>query len=185
MIYVTFKAIGARTFVAAANLYLFVISKTPDMRPTLSHLLGAMLIIVLFSACKKEETTTATETESSGSNCDYSTILDQNLYFNGPADSLSFESIEINESCLSITFSAEGCDGSSWNVNLYESMENDPSSPTLKFLRLSLDNDETCGDTVTETISYDLSPLHDNSADSPRTLNLHFTGTGLQYVYTY
>lgn len=94
--------------------------------------------------------------------CDFMTIESANLYENAPNDDLIINSITLIDDCMIFEFSAGGCDGSTWEVQLIDSGQILESFPIQRNLRLSLNNQEDCEAFVTKSLSFDIANLQDD-----------------------
>ncbi|PZD76815.1 hypothetical protein DNG35_10685 [Mesonia sp. K7] len=115
-------------------------------------------------------------------NCDFDTIISDDLYANAPSDQLSITDLSILDDCLQITFSASGCDGNSWVVKLIDSGEISDSSPAQRDLRLSLENNEACTAVPSKTYTFDISELQ---IPNDSEVNLNITNSDDQILYEY
>ena len=107
--------------------------------------------------------------------------ISDKLFRNGPNDELELLSAEILNDCLIIEFTASGCDGSAWEVKLFDANAIKESYPVQRDLRLSLKNQEICDAVITKTLSFDISPLQ---LDYDKIL-LNLTNSGEQLLYEY
>ncbi|MEL6863184.1 MAG: hypothetical protein AAFP19_02140 [Bacteroidota bacterium] len=98
------------------------------------------------------------------SNCDFELVFSIDQFNNGPADPLIFKNVEIVDNCMQITFSAGGCDGESWEMELIDSTLVLDSDPAQRTLRLSLRDMEDCEALITKEVSFDLSALKENDS---------------------
>jgi len=91
--------------------------------------------------------------------CDEATQIDEDAYDNGPKDFVNIMEATIDGDCLTITYSASGCSGDSWEVNLFDSGAVAESEPEQRYLRLSMTNPEACLAVFTKSRSFDISNL--------------------------
>jgi hypothetical protein len=118
------------------------------------------------------------------SNCDKDVIISQTEYENAPNHFVSIIDMKIADNCLKIKFSASGCDGSSWNVELIGLGNYDKSNPPQTTLRLSLDNPEDCLAVITKEVSFNLEPLVEYFRHhGTNQLYLNISGKGILYEY--
>ena len=96
---------------------------------------------------------------NSQSNCDKNVIISQIEYENAPNDPVSIVDMKIVDNCLKIKFSASGCSGNSWKVELIGLGNYDKSNPPQTTLRLSLYDKEACEAWITKEVSFNLEPL--------------------------
>lgn len=92
-------------------------------------------------------------------NCDFETLISEEEFENAPNDQLAIQSLEIDENCLKISFSASGCDGNTWEVKLIDSGNILEAMPPQRNLRLSLMNNEACLAVITKEMSFNISNL--------------------------
>ena len=91
--------------------------------------------------------------------CEKGTVISQERYSNAPSDELTLNSLDIENDCLKINFSASGCNGESWKIELIDSGSIKESDPPQRDLRLSLDNDELCEAYITRELSFNIKEL--------------------------
>ena len=113
--------------------------------------------------------------------CDLGTVISENSYRDAPSGELTINSIEIENDCLKINFSASGCSGESWKVRLIDSGSIKESDPPQRDIRLSLDNEEMCQAYITQELSFNISGL---KVDGGRVV-LILTNSGDQILYEY
>jgi len=101
------------------------------------------------------------------SNCDKDVIISKTEYENAPNDFVVIENLKIEGNCLKIKYSASGCSGNSWIVelidsgNVYYSIATAyyPTYPPKRILRLSLDDREECEAWITQEMSFNIEDL--------------------------
>jgi hypothetical protein len=141
-------------------------------------ILMILILVIGFMSCKNDDDGSIPEEN----NCDFESLINADLYENSPSDQLSIINLEINGNCLEVTFSASGCDGNSWNVNLIDAEQILESLPGQRNLRLTLENNESCLAVITKVSSFDISGLQ--ISDDNRVL-LNITNSGDQILYEY
>ena len=110
--------------------------------------------------------------------CDLGTVISQSLFINAPSDELTLNSLDIENDCLKINFSASGCNGDSWKIELIDSGSIKESDPPQRDLRLSLDNGEAF---ITRELSFNIKEL---KVEGGRVwLNLSNSGDRILYEY--
>jgi hypothetical protein len=139
-------------------------------------ILTLLLIGFLISGCSDDDD------NENLTNCDFETIVSAEQYDNGPSDQLNINSLEINDNCLKINFSASGCDGNSWEVKLIDSEAIMVSNPIQRNLRLSLKNNEDCTAVPNKILTFDISELQ-ISDDNQVYLNITNSDDQILYVY--
>jgi len=113
--------------------------------------------------------------------CDFGTVISQERYRIAPSDELTINSLEIENDCLKINFSASGCNGDSWKIELIDAGSIKESDPPQRDLRLSLDNDELCEAFITRELSFNISRL---KVEGGRVV-LNLSNSGDQILYSY
>ncbi len=114
--------------------------------------------------------------------CGPGVTVDKNLYDKGPKDHATIIDASIIGDCLTISYSASGCDGNSWIVKTFDSGDVAESEPEQRYIRLSLDNPEACLAVFTKDISFDLVPLQIPN-NGVLLLNIQDYDTQLRYEY--
>jgi len=92
-------------------------------------------------------------------NCDKDVIISQREYENTQNQRVAIIDMKIVDDCLRIKFGSSGCDGRSWIVELIDLGTIAESFPCQRFLRLSLDNKESCTAYITKEISFNIKDL--------------------------
>lgn len=82
---------------------------------------------------------------------------DSGLFSNGPNDNHVVNNVQIDGDCMFIEFSAGGCSGDSWEVELYGSEATTFSEPPQRSIRLSLLDAEECEAWISKSVSFDIS----------------------------
>jgi len=114
--------------------------------------------------------------------CDESTSINEALYNDGPKDFIDIKDASITGDCLTISYSASGCSGDSWEVNLYDSGKVAESEPEQRYLRLSMMNPEACLAVFEKERTFDISNLQ---IENNGTLILHLEDYEESLRYTY
>ena len=109
-------------------------------------------------------------------------IISAELFENAPSDQLTINSLAIVNDDLTISFSASGCDGDSWELKLIDSEEVFESNPPQRELRLSLKNEELCQAFITRELTVDISNLQ--LADTNQ-IELNLTNSDDSILYEY
>ncbi|NLO69834.1 MAG: hypothetical protein GX102_02550 [Porphyromonadaceae bacterium] len=136
---------------------------------TLPIVVGVML---LFYACN--------ESQELPTDCDKTVIVSKSEFKNAPNDPFKINKLEIIGDCLKITFSSNGCDGTSWKVKLIDAGIVAESYPVQRTLRLSLENKEMCGVNIVKEISVDIRKLQIEEYDK---IWLSVSEKGILYEY--
>lgn len=111
-----------------------------------------LLISLLLFACS-DDIVNATPSGNS------SIIVDAVQYSSAPDDELSITAVSVANDSLFITFSASGCDGSSWDIKLIDSQKIAESLPVQRYIRLSLSNPETCEAIISKEVAFSISEI--------------------------
>lgn len=129
-------------------------------------------LIVLASSCKKDN--------QRNEDCDQNVIVSANAYNNQPSDPVTIQKLQIDGDCLSVTFSASGCDGNSWIVKLIDYEAIVKTNPPKRTLRLALDNKQLCDALITKTISFNIKSLQIKGTGK---VTLTIAGNSILYKY--
>ena len=86
--------------------------------------------------------------------CDFTAFIDLDLYNEPSQSEFAIESAQINDNCLDITFSASGCDGVSWVVQLVSDIPLQAGDFGGANLSLKFTNPEVCEAYITKTYSF-------------------------------
>ncbi|MEM9920234.1 MAG: hypothetical protein AAF990_19215 [Bacteroidota bacterium] len=111
------------------------------------------------SSCSKDD-------DTASSQCMFDVVFSAQQFVNGPSDELRINHLTVENDCLTIVFSAAGCTGDTWKINLVDSESSLDTDPARRSLRLVLKNDELCEALVRKEVSFDLSILQDHMANS-------------------
>ncbi|MCX2745566.1 hypothetical protein OO013_16920 [Mangrovivirga sp. M17] len=111
--------------------------------------------------------------------CDQEIIMSDDLFENAPSDPLTIESTSLYGNCLTITFSAGGCDGSTWQFDLIGQQKTIPEGLPRHFMRLSLKDNELCEALIRKQVSFDLNPALGNS----NRVTLTLTNNNEEIIY--
>ncbi len=121
------------------------------------------------------------ENDKEQPSCDQYTIISDSEFKKASQDNVSIAGMEINGNCLNISFSASGCDGSSWIVKLIDSGVTFYTDPPQRDLILSLENMEACLAVIGKEISFDIESLQ--VSGSQVKLNIINAGDEILYEY--
>jgi len=142
--------------------------------------LHTILFLLLFNtACGDKEE--SNDNDGAAGLCDASAIIDINQYDEATAEELEISKLEIDQDCLNITLTSNGCDGSSWIVKLITDGSVAESLPPQRFMKIDFKNNEECDAVVSSVFSFDISKL---KTDSP-SVRLNFVGLDPSILYEY
>lgn len=139
---------------------------------TLNLLLTITFINLFFFACQKDDALIK---------CYQQVIVSTVEYNNAPNDPLEINKLEIIDDCLTINFSAGGCNGDSWELKLIASEGALYSQPPQRNVRLSLKNNEACEKYITKEITFNIAELQEDG----NQIMLNITNSGEQISYEY
>jgi len=115
-------------------------------------------------------------------NCDSEVIISSQGYTNASFDGLTINSLEITDDCLKVTYSASGCDGDSWELELIDSEAILESFPVQRNLTFSFTNEEACLAYFTKEKTFDISNLQ---LEEYNSIWLNITGFEDSILYQY
>ena len=115
-------------------------------------------------------------------NCDAQVIISSEDYTNTSNAGLTINSLEIEGDCLKVNYSASGCDGNSWELELIDSEAVLESFPVQRNLVLSLVDNEDCEAFITKEATFDISELQVEDNNRVRFNILNFD---TQVLYEY
>ena len=116
--------------------------------------LYVLLVFSLLMGCTEDEGTTLPQT-----NCNDFARIDSFSYQEAATSPYTINSVTINEDCLIFNFTATGCDGLTWTMQLADSGDVSETDPPQRNVKLFLINNEACLAEVSRTWSFDLSTL--------------------------
>ncbi len=141
----------------------------------MKSILTFVLIGILIFSCSIDDDS------GSQTNCGRRTLINTEEFANAPADPLQINSFEIEGDCLTINFSAGGCSGANWELELIDSEAILESNPPQRNLRLSLKNEEECLAYITKELTFDISNL---KVEGTR-VQLNLTNADKSILYEY
>jgi len=90
--------------------------------------------------------------------------------------------IEMNQNCLEITFASGGCDGNTWEVNLFSKDVLLDALPLQRVVKMELLSEEICLAYIEQTISFDLTPFQ---IEGQNEVPLNIEGLEEVIIYQY
>jgi hypothetical protein len=135
-------------------------------------LCGLAFITFTLNSCNKND---------NKNTCDQQVIISTDEYNNAPADQMTITDIKINGNCLKISFTAGGCDGTTWDIKLIDSDEIFYTEPPQRDLRLSLKNEEECDALISKEVTFDISALQVDGGK----VSLNIINADEQILYEY
>lgn len=137
----------------------------------------SLLFILLIISCSKDD---ERGREYIG-DCDLQTVVSSNIFENSTSDEFKINSIKIENNCLLINFSASGCDGETWTVQLIDSEAILESNPPQRHLKFMIENNESCEAYITKDQSFDVSNLKVDG----NQVQLNITNAEQNTIYKY
>ena len=138
-----------------------------------------VLFGMLFISCSDDDNNTGNVSQ-----CDLtSQIIENEVFQDIETYNYQINNVVLNQNCLEITLTSSGCDGNTWEMNLY-STDNfyDPIYPLQRAVKLELINNEICLAIIQKTISFDLTPLQ---IEEQNEVPLNIEGWEEQIIYQY
>lgn len=137
-------------------------------------------LVALLGACGEEQPVVETPLEPG--DCGPFVSLNANAYGNGDSDPFTIIRAEVEGDCMNVTYSASGCDGSSWVVDMVDAQAIAESLPVQRSFKMLLENNEDCMAIPTQTVSFDLRSIQVESEDVT-LINLDGYDKQLTYIY--
>lgn len=116
------------------------------------------------------------------SGCEKSIEIDADDYASAISAPYYTDTIYIEGNCLHFVIGASGCDARSWSARLIDADILLESYPVQRQLRFALENNEACDAFITQTYSFDLSPIQSDNYESI-ILNIEGLEQSLHYHY--
>lgn len=117
-----------------------------------------------------------------GNGCDdYATVSDDAYNLESPLE-FTLLNAEITGDCLSIEFSAVGCDNSSKNLYLYVSTEVAESMPVQRYVKAHFEDAGMCETEFEKVMSFDLLDLQ---LDAQNAMRINLEGWEEPLLYEY
>ena len=141
----------------------------------MKNILGIVVIGLLIFSCSDTDVIDQ-------DNCDAQVIISSEDYTNASNTGLTINSLEIEDDCLKVNYSASGCDGDSWELELIDSEAVLESFPVQRNLNFSFTNNEACLAFFTKEKTFDISNLQVQDSNSIR-LNIENFNNSILYEY--
>jgi len=113
-----------------------------------------ILIVILFSSFFS-----CNENDPQEASCDNQAIISNAQFNNATSSIITLNSVFINDDCLIVNYSASGCDGDTWILNVIDSDGIIETSPPERTIRITLFNNEACLAFLTKEVSFDITAL--------------------------
>lgn len=108
--------------------------------------------ILFISSCNNDD-------DNQVISCDDTVIISLDLYNEAPAEQVDINNVEIIGNCFMVNFSASGCDGSNWEIQLIDANQIKQSGIPQRNIRLSFKSNEVCEAYITKEVSFDIQQL--------------------------
>ena len=142
----------------------------------LQHVIMSLCFLLLFTNTQCDEDGDAV------SSCGPAAVIDPGFFETAETRGFKVTNAEVLDSCLTVDFSASGCDGSTWSLVLVDSGEVAESNPEQRSLKLVFGNDETCLAVINQTRMFNLSNLRIEDSSS---IQLNIEGVQEPLIYDY
>lgn len=133
-----------------------------------------VMTLLTYSSCTKNN-------DDPSPSCLNTAIENNSQYQNAESALFDVNDISIDGDCLTINYSASGCDGSTWQMQLYDSEDILESSPPQRNLRFVLFNNEACLAYITKDPPFDISNLQVEGGQV--ILNIVNNNSSITYSY--
>lgn len=134
-----------------------------------------LLVFGLIAACDDDD-------DSGAQTCNRTAILDPERFVSAPSQTVTINRAEIEGDCLEISFSASGCNGDTFVLNLIGAPSDAAVFPPLVQIRLDLESSELCEALITRELSFDLSVFQQPNTNS---LSLRLENNQQNLLYRY
>lgn len=132
---------------------------------------------MLFVSCSDDDNT------GNISQCDLtSQIIEEDAFDEVITENYQISNVVLDEDCLEITFASSGCDGNSWELNLYSTNTINFIFPLQRTVKVELINEELCLAFIEKTVSFDLTPFR---VEEQNEILLNIVGWEEQVIYQY
>ena len=91
--------------------------------------------------------------------CNINTTVSSLAYQNSTSDPVAISFHAITENCLALDYTASGCDGSFWEVELIASEDILEANQPKRNLKFILTNQEVCTAVIQQEITFDITNL--------------------------
>ena len=151
--------------------------------------LAIVSVLGLFISCSEDDDITGNDISS----CDSTVVIDSEQFTNTSTDNVTINSFSIENDCLTVNFSAGGCDGSTWITELIDSEQVflpphvgliDSNLTSQRMLSFVLEDNEECEAFITQEVSFDISTLQ---VEGESSVELFFSNSTLisSIIYVY
>src|SRR5690606_17949604 len=140
-------------------------------------------ILIIFIGILALSCTSDDDNSGTLNNCDFiSKVISQDDYNAINTSNYVISEVELNDDCLKITFSSNGCGTESWQENLFSTDSFYTVFPLQRTLKMELINEELCQAVFQKTVSFDLTAIQ---IDTQNKLPLNIDGWSKQIIYEY
>lgn len=133
---------------------------------------------MLFVACSDDDNNTGDVSQ-----CDLtSQIIEEDAFDEVITENYQISNVVLNQDCLEITLTSSGCDGNTWELNLYGTDAVNFIFPPQRTVKVELVNEELCLAFIEKTVSFDLTPFR---IEGQNEVLLNIVGWEEQVIYQY
>ncbi|MAN27729.1 MULTISPECIES: hypothetical protein [Mesonia] len=141
-----------------------------------------LALACVFVSCDSDDDNNEIITDPFDYNCDQEVVVSSDQFENATTSDFVFTDYSFTEGCLELSYSASGCDGSTWTVELIDSGAVMESAPPQRNIRMVLDNQELCQAVIRKETSFDISSLQVEGTDK---VILHLENFEEDILYEY
>jgi len=151
--------------------------------------LNVMLVCLLslFASCNEDDDIIEEDVPF----CNSTVIIDSEEFENTSTDEVTINSVAIENDCLTVNFSAGGCNGDTWMTELIDSEQVflppnvgliNSNLISQRMLSFVLEDNEECEALITQEVSFDISTLQ---VEEENEVVLNFTNFITPVLYAY
>jgi hypothetical protein len=113
--------------------------------------------------------------------CNKKPLLNAERYLVAPTDNLIIDSITIHNNCLKVLVRFSGCNSEKLDLELIDFEDILESKPPQRFLKFSLENNQSCEKLISHEATFDISSLQVEGGQL--RLNIFNTSDSILYRY--
>lgn len=144
----------------------------------MKNIFAFVLLGIMFISCSDDDNSIEYV-----SDCDLiSQVIDEESFQEIETNNYLITNVELNQDCLEITFGSSGCDGSTWEENLFSKDVLFDALPLQRAVRFELSSQELCAAYFEKTVSFDLVPFQ---IEGQNEVPLNIEGWEEAIIYQY
>lgn len=121
----------------------------------MKNIFALVLFGIMFISCSDDDNNIGYV-----SNCDLiAQVIDEESFQEIETNNYLLINVVLNQNCLEITFGSSGCDGSTWEENLFSKDVLFDALPLQRVVKFELLSQELCAAYFEKTVSFDLIPF--------------------------